>query len=289
MKITAFRHDDLESTEDIIRSMASTRREKLVQIGLSYDLAHAKGLIADTEQEKRDNAARKATERKRLAAETKMRLQKEWIREQKMAARQQRMAARRSGLAVANCGRPGRSPERTSEQILGEGPVQSPTDVASISSDGSDRRGAITTNGSVPTIQVNGSRTRRYARRMTETSPRPSLDTRFATDGLDPSDLELLEGFEFDTDLDMPPEGTTELKPPRPFPDADMDENTSDPWNAVCVVGLRAYSKDPQLSLEVTHPSPEDDMEAPLDRDDPADASATTENLLWNRRITGRV
>jgi hypothetical protein len=290
MKITAFRHDDLESTEEIIRRMASTRREKLVQIGLSYDLAHAKGLIADTEQEKRDNAARKAAERKRLAAETKKRLQKEWIREQKMAARQQRMAARRCGpAAVASGGRLGRSPERMPEQILSEGPVQSPTDVASISSDGSDRRIPTTAGGSVPTIQLNGSHTRRYVRRMTETSPRPSLDTRFATDGLDPSDMELLEGFEFDTDLDMPPEGTSYPKSPRPSPGGDLEENAADPWNAVCVVGLRVYSQDPQLSLEVIHPSPEDDMEAPLDRDDPAAASATTEKLLRSSRVTGRV
>ncbi|KAJ5612577.1 Alpha/beta hydrolase fold-3 [Penicillium lagena] len=291
MKITAFRHDDLESTEEILRRMASTRREKLVQIGLSYDLAHAKGLIADTEQEKRDNAARKAAERKRLAAETKKRLQKEWIREQKMAARQQRMAARRSGLAAAGSGgRLGRSPERMPEQILNDGPVhQSPTDAASISSDGSDRRVSITAGGSVPTIQLNGSHTRRYVRRMTETSPRPSLDTRFAMDGLDPSDLELLEGFEFDTDLDMPPEGIAYPKSPRPSPGPDLDENAADPWNAVCVVGLRVYSQDPQLSLEVIHPSPEDDMEAPLDRDDPAAASATTEKHLWSSRVTGRM
>ncbi|RJE17017.1 calpain-like protein, partial [Aspergillus sclerotialis] len=44
MKITAYRQRDVESTEEVVSRLAPTRREKLVQIGLSYDLAHAKGL-----------------------------------------------------------------------------------------------------------------------------------------------------------------------------------------------------------------------------------------------------
>jgi hypothetical protein len=54
------------------------------------------------------------------------------------------------------------------------------------------------------------------------------------------------------------------------------EEPISDPLNAVCVVGLRVYSKDPRLSLEVVRPVPGDDVEAALDMDDPA-VSATNE------------
>lgn len=281
MKITAFRHD-MESTDEIIRRLASTRREKLMQMGLSYDLAHAKGLVGETDEERIREERRKAAERKKLADETKKRLQKEWIRDEKMAAREQRMAARRAGR-TPNTTAHERSPEHSPVpgQIVADGPVQSSTE-AGISSDASDRR-PVHTNGSVPTVQVNGLHAR-YLRRRTDTSPRPSLDTRLAADGLDSSDVELLEGFEFDSDLDMPPEDAAETRPPRPFPDAELDEPNAEPWNAVCVVGLRVYSKDRHLSLEVVPPKPEDDVEAPLDRDDPA-ASATAEKAFWTSSI----
>jgi hypothetical protein len=91
--------------------------------------------------------------------------------------------------------------------------------------------------------------------------------------------LELLDGFEFDSDLDMPIE---EPKTRPPF--KDLEGPAEDPWNAVCVVGLRVYSKDPKLSLQVMHPVPDDDTEAPLDRDDPA-ASATLEKTFWGGQV----
>ncbi|KAJ5173155.1 Alpha/beta hydrolase fold-3 [Penicillium capsulatum] len=283
MKITAFRHEDQESTEEIVRRLASSRREKLVQVGLSYDLAHAKGLVADTEQERWAQERRKAAERKRLRDETKERLQKEWIRERKMAARQQRQEARHArqrsrGLSYE------RSPDRgpLPPQILNDAATQSPTDVASISSDGSDRR--PTPSGSVPTIQFNGLHARHASgsRKRRTDSPRPSLTTRFATGNLDTTDLELLEGFEFDSDLDMPPDDNDLKQPPPSFPL--VDEPAADPWNAVCVVGLRVYSHDPKLSLEVVRPIADDDPEAALDRDDPA-ASATLEKMFWGTHI----
>lgn len=284
MKITAFRHEDLESTEEIVRRVASTRREKLVQVGLSYDLAHAKGLVAETDQERHENERRKATEWRRLRDGTKRKLQKEWIRERKMAARQQRQAARRSGQVPSGISHD-HSPERgpIPKQILTDKPTESPTDVASNVSDGSDRR-RPTATGSVPTIQFNGLHARHASssrRRRTE-SPRPSLNTRLANESLDVSDIEVLDGFEFDSDLDMPPDETDTKQPPA-IPD--LDGPAGDPWNAVCVVGLRVYSRDPTLSLEVAHPVPEDDVEAPLDRDDPA-VSATIEKTFWNIRIS---
>ncbi|KAJ5168766.1 uncharacterized protein N7482_004360 [Penicillium canariense] len=278
MKITAYRHEDMESTEETVRRLASTHREKLVQVGLSYDLAHAKGLVAETDQERYDAERRKGIEWKKLRDETKRKLQKEWIRERKMGARQQRQAARHP-RRMTN----GASPERgpIPGQILAENKAtQSPTEVGSISSDTSDRKS--TNNGSVPTIQFNGLHARpasRSGHRGTE-SPRPSLNTRLANDSLDMSDLELLDGFEFDSDLDMPLE---EPKNRPPF--SDMDSPAEDPWNAVCVVGMRVYSRDSKLSLQVMHPRPEDDTEAPLDRDDPA-ASATLEKSFWSTHIS---
>ena len=52
MKVTAYRCGDM-ATEDVVSRVAPVGREKLVQIGLSYDLAHAKGLVFESEKEKR--------------------------------------------------------------------------------------------------------------------------------------------------------------------------------------------------------------------------------------------
>lgn len=289
MKITAFRHDDLESTEQVVRRLASSRREKLVQVGLSYDLAHAKGLLAETDQELHESERHKAAERKRLRDETKRKMQREWIRERKMAARHQRQAARTSAqMATGVCG--DRSPGRgtISRQILIDQPIESRTEVASISSDASGRRQTVSTvsTGSVPTIQFNGLHARHTSgsRRQRTESPRPSLNTRLINESLDINDIELLEGFEFDSDLDMPCE-EADGRQSSAIQDLDGPGPGPDPWNAVCVVGLRVYSKDPKLSLEVAHPVPEDDVEAPLDRDDPA-VSATLEKGFYDMRIS---
>ncbi|CAK7200878.1 hypothetical protein SEUCBS139899_003577 [Sporothrix eucalyptigena] len=70
VKIDAQRDDNLLSTEDVIRNNVRMRREKLIRIGLAYDLAHSKGRIIETAAEKKERRAsaanRKAKEKKRL-------------------------------------------------------------------------------------------------------------------------------------------------------------------------------------------------------------------------------
>lgn len=273
MKITAYRQRDMESAEDVVTRLAPTRREKLVQIGLSHDLAHAKGLVVETEIERRAREEReerrKAAERKKLREETKERLQKEWIRERKLEARRQRAADRQQQIYTKQNARQNGSGcvyrNGNTNGITNSDPVQSPMDKP-CSYD-------FPTNGSVPTVRVNGLHTSKPKR-----PPRPSLDSLRSTDT---TETDLLEGFEFDSDLDMPPEEPSDTKPmPQPSLSMCSDEVNSDPWNAVCVVGLRVYSMDPRLSLQVVRPVPEDDFEASLDRDDPA-ASATAEKRFW--------
>lgn len=89
--------------------------------------------------------------------------------------------------------------------------------------------------------------------------------------------MELLEGFEFDSDIDMPREDS-EHKNAASHPPEEPERLISDPWNAVCVVGLRVYSQDPQLCLQVVRPVADTGTKAALDRDDPS-ASATNEGL----------
>ncbi|KAL4895374.1 hypothetical protein BDV59DRAFT_173792 [Aspergillus ambiguus] len=286
LKITAERYD-AESTEDVVRSLAPIKREKLVQIGLSYDLAHAKGLVVETEKEKLAREDAEKRRKDRLKHETKRRLEKEWIRERKRTAREQRRAEKlaaknrksRDSLAGHKNGGP-----PLAEQILPDGPVQSPSDIANgQNGDASDAESPIKPR--IPTIQLD----RNYhsdshrAQKRRRLQPR-SLDTSCSSySHYGHSHHELLEGFEFDSDLDMPPEEPSETKNPRGATSGmSLEMPNSDPWNAVCVVGLRVYSEDPGLSLEVVRPLPDDGIEPALDMDDPA-ASATSPTFSFPR------
>lgn len=268
MKITAYRHPGVGSTEETFSRLASTRREKLVQIGLSYDLAHAKGRVTETEREakarKNNEKRRKALEREKRRDETKRRLQKEWIRERKTAARKKRATERLAG----------RKDSLPSNKSLEHGVFRKGLleDSLHMRGDMVDSPATFGINGTIPTVQLNSYNKLKRKR----DSRHLSIDTSCTADNFDDSELELLDGFEFDSDIDMPEEPKPAEQAPRELPMSCPEESISDPWNAVCVVGLRVYSKDPRLSLEAVRPVPGDNVEAALDMDDPA-VSATNE------------
>lgn len=70
LKISAYRDDSADKVEDIVRTNWLVRREKLLQIGLSYDLAHAKGQVEEDEEEKKKKK-KNMKNKPKAAAETK--------------------------------------------------------------------------------------------------------------------------------------------------------------------------------------------------------------------------
>ena len=59
LKISALRNRDADKVEDVVRTNWLARREKLLEIGLSYDLAHAKGQFVGNEEEKKSEPTAK--------------------------------------------------------------------------------------------------------------------------------------------------------------------------------------------------------------------------------------
>ncbi|BCS04469.1 uncharacterized protein AKAW2_80270A [Aspergillus luchuensis] len=245
------------------------KRSKLLQIGLSYDLAHAKGIVHETEKEKRARQERedrrKAAERRKRREETKERLQKEWVRARKLEARHKRLDARlatKSGKKQQQLIRE----DSPSEEVVPDGPVQPPVNELELPG-----------KATIPSVSLEDGHVPDHCVRS---KSKTSLSVRVKNPSSDhAANAEFLEGFEFDSELDMSSdeEPVEEIRTPvKSVSSAGEGDANSDPWNAVCVVGLRVYSKDPQLSLEVLRPVPEDDVEASLDMDDPS-ASAATE------------
>ncbi|KAL9104248.1 MAG: hypothetical protein Q9163_000796 [Psora crenata] len=99
MKITAIRDTDKKTPEKLIRENCKHRQSKLIQIGLSYDLAHAKGEIIETEEEKEHRLKleekKKAADRKRMREELSKQKRKEWEKHKKLKAREKRQAKRK--------------------------------------------------------------------------------------------------------------------------------------------------------------------------------------------------
>ncbi|KAK8030049.1 calpain-8 [Apiospora rasikravindrae] len=66
MKVNATRNMSILPIEEMVRSYARDRRDKLVAVGMSYDLAHSKGQVFETDEEKK---ARKEYERRKKEKE----------------------------------------------------------------------------------------------------------------------------------------------------------------------------------------------------------------------------
>ena len=127
---------------------------------------------------------------------------------------------------------------------------------------------------SVPSVRIND-----------DTIPTSTVNEDHANN--DHSDSYSISSFNssIDSDLDFDPFPNAPAQNPDSLhaPRADIvidsdDENAdfvSDPWNAVCVVGLRVFSKDGGVCVEVVRPKNGEDEdgeeeETPLDLDDPS-------------------
>lgn len=99
MRINARRYQEFDIVEDIIRKNVKLRQSKLVQIGLAYDLAHAKGEIRETEVEKQERQERelkkKAAEKKKQYNTKREDKLKDWQRAKREKAREKRHAKKR--------------------------------------------------------------------------------------------------------------------------------------------------------------------------------------------------
>ncbi|KAK5052505.1 hypothetical protein LTR84_002369 [Exophiala bonariae] len=110
MKITATRNPDKDHLEDVVPMYVATRREKLIQMGLSYDLAHAKGVIVETQAERQQRKAkdkiRKAKEREKLKEKMKTDALKHWKKGKERHARDKQRLQRKDRSQAARHGAP---------------------------------------------------------------------------------------------------------------------------------------------------------------------------------------
>ncbi|CAG8953395.1 hypothetical protein HYFRA_00010143 [Hymenoscyphus fraxineus] len=90
IKVQAERNDKVAKVEDVLRNNVKTRREKVLRIGLAYDLAHAKGRIFETNEEKEAKKRAEKAEKDKVTKEMKEKLTKEKKKRQQIANREKR-------------------------------------------------------------------------------------------------------------------------------------------------------------------------------------------------------
>lgn len=96
VKIDATRNRSVMPVEAVLRANAKNRREKLMRIGLAYDLAHRKCKVVETEEDRRAREAHEKRQTAEAIAKEKVRLVKvreknHYFRVKEMARRKRRM------------------------------------------------------------------------------------------------------------------------------------------------------------------------------------------------------
>ena len=123
MRITARRYQDDDTPEDIIRDNVKLRQNKLIQTGLAYDLAHAKGEIRETEAEKQVRQERdlkiKAAEKRKLYALKREERLKDWQRGKREKAREKRHTKKREEYERKKAEKP-KAPEPADGSATGD-------------------------------------------------------------------------------------------------------------------------------------------------------------------------
>ena len=133
MKITAKRYNDLPRPEDTVRDFCRSNQEKLLRVGLAYDLAHARGQTWETEEERKEKAAReakrKAMEKQKQREELREYKYKQWLIQKKQSDRNKKRKQKEDEY------------RRKRESRKATGIVKQPGDIASTNANTANQTG----------------------------------------------------------------------------------------------------------------------------------------------------
>jgi hypothetical protein len=320
IKVDATRHLKFPAPEDVVRDTCRSRREKLLQIGLSYDLAHAKGQVKETEAEKkRRRQARAAQKREQLRKELAAAREARAKQKRKAKERAARKAARNALKHPRNHATPHRHGEASTRQLdvieqdnTGQTvrqhfillpthsrpkPLASAKDSA-VSDDRSERASAharcnangiaeaehdadAAANGHVAVGESafeeglvarglcrHGHGPRHAGGRLHTEAGEGQADSRRGSIHVGEVEEEDSDDESVTSSMFIESVATSDSERSAARSTAQYEDDfVKAPWNAVCVVGLRVYSKDQGVRIEVVRPRGADTEQA-LDPDD---------------------
>jgi hypothetical protein len=253
VKISAIRDERLLPIEEVIRRNAKFRREKLIRIGLAYDLAHGKGKKIESPEQKaaREDHEKKIQEKEKAEIKKKILASREeahYLKKKKFEREQKKRAKRSKKFQKKHEGVKGSNSTRAG----------SASEVVPHGDDGAESKQG-------PQEPPNGKQA------PTPTSGQPNgLIRRFGESDDDGADVESMDSLSelSERELDLQIEsyrGHSRASPTSSIPhliQGDPDEFETDPWNAAVVVGLRVYHRickdgndDDIVKLKVVRPN----------------------------------
>jgi hypothetical protein len=255
VKVTAFRYGKLLPIDEVIRNNARSRRDKLLRVGLAYDLAHGKGKFVESTEEKeaREALEKKARDKKKEAAKKVIlggREQAHYVKTKQQQRDRKKLSKSRAKFKTKEKDKANLRDE--SRRLLSlDGSKEGVEPLEKEKRDGKGHKGILRDHSS-----DRGSSSERDNNGETGPPLRRKNSVRFDRDyasGSDDDELESLESLSdlSDRELDMQVEAylsalekpANEPTPPPKDRDEELDEFESDPWNASVVVGLRVYHK----------------------------------------------
>lgn len=239
VKIAATRREHFEPVDRVLRDNVKKRRDKLIRVGLAYDLAHGKGQFIETLEEKasRERRQRKDDEKKRQQTKKKILSSREethHLRVKKFHRDKKKLAKRRERCKKGGVDEDAllTFDEPRQDSVLDEG---EDTDRQTKEAHLSESPGAIINrDGSLLPISERNGDNQEDALGFYTNEDLESLETLS-----DLTDREL--NLHIDAMLNHSEDVAQKAK--AEDSEEESDEFQRDPWNAVVVAGLRVYHK----------------------------------------------
>ena len=214
-KISATRDLNKPIVEDVVKKAAEENPQKLRQIGLNYDIAHAKGGFAEEEE----------TRKKKLAKEKKLKedkLKEEMLKMKKAEEEKAETEKVATDGVTTEVKQDEVKPEKGDDEKLAE--VKPDAETAEVVNEG----GPI---ADAEMNEINEANAEKKVEGEMEQEPNANGDAKQINE-------EEPESENLEPELAT---GSTAKESPNP-------------WNAVAVIGLRVYSKDPKLTVRLVKP-----------------------------------
>lgn len=275
-KIVASKDDSAPEVIDVVTKLANTNPQKLRQIGMNYDIANAKGIVELSEEEKKKKEQKKAE-----------------IAEKKLKEKEEAEREKIEFEAWKKEKRERESKEDTKSSEAKTEPTSAPTveerkdDTTAPKITGVGESTQTGKKGDEPTNELSQKETRLADNDENKKDTKPPGDDDKkdvkSKDGDNSSEgtAEATPDSENDVPVPPPPPPAYGAGPysvygdaPPPPPPPPASDNTQKPWNAVCILGLRVYSQDPEVSIKLTKPKDPEEG-AVLDAGGDAQAGAT--------------
>lgn len=269
LKINAIRIMEILPIEEVVRNNARGRRDKLVAVGMSYDLAHSKGKVVETGAERKAREDGEKAKRDKEKRDLKQKLMEAKQREyyfdlKELAKRRERAAeakakkeskkAKASEKAKSRCADvPSQSTieKHIQIQISDQKDHQLDPHSATSADSGSDTSFKTPSTGSgESSLEKDSDAKPAPLPQLTQDEDSSSDDDSDISSPSDISDQEL--EYQLDSRARLPPPLPPAQQPPANKVEPE-DEFESNPWNAVATVGIRIYYK-------MSHPDKSEDI-----------------------------